>query len=294
MQFVNLAQFPHKVDHYLELIEKSFGYCHPYKFNIDFYPLVNEQNFHHCFMYMDEAQNIVATCAAQSRFLSTSIEIPIVFLGGIAVDEKLRNQGMGKKIVTETIGQFDDVAYFGLWSEKKQFFNALGFFDYGDQFFLPQMYLHYEKSSMTLRTYSLNKLDLQQKKYWMDCYKKIEKKYLSVLRKDKDWENIFQISSAHYLEIFHGTRRVGYAVVDKGMDLQNVIHEFYVSPDLELLALEKLNQQYSLWLPILQYSWDKSYLGHNLLLRPGKNELWNLWIEQSKKKTLFISGLDSI
>ena len=269
MNVVSLSQYPHKRDEFIKLVEKSFGYEKPFQFSIDFYPLVCKKNSHNCSMFLDSQQQVIATCAAKKRWIYKDHHMPIYFLGAISVSENFRHKGLGKDIVSQTLKKLDEVAWYGLWSEKKGFFNALGFDDYGEQFFLPEGYLTSHHSEITLHQSSLDKISQEQKLLWKEYYLELEKKFITLLRSDEDWREIYQISSAHFIEIFKGNSSIGYAVAHKGMDLQNVVHEFYVQPKFELSAMEELNQKFSLWLPIFNYDWDKKFLGKNLLLRPA-------------------------
>ncbi len=294
LNFVSLLQYPHKFHEYVKLIEECFGYENPYQFQVDFYPLVSPSNFKYCYMYIDNEEKIIATCALKKRWINNSLSSVIYFLGAIAVDVEYQNKGIGKKIVLKTLECCDDGAWFGLWSEKKYFFNPLGFSDYGDQFFLPQCYLINRQSNITLKQYEVSSLSDDQKEFWKQCYLELEKKFMTLKRSEQHWLEIYHITSAKFYEIFYLSKRVGYAIVHKGMDLQNVVHEFFTDTAYELAALEKLNQDFSIWLPIFDYDWNEEFLGKNLMIKPGKEKLWNEWQRQSSEKKLFISGLDSV
>lgn len=300
MRFANLADHPDKIQSYVKLIEKSFSYSAPYSFLVDFYPLVNSGNYRNCFMLLDEDENIIATCAAQKRDVVVKSHFPIYFMGGISVKENLRGKGVGGQMVRNALSCLEDHAWVGLWSEKKTFFNNLDFHDFGEQYFLPKNYLSPLGDKVSTKIIPINKLNDQQWNYWKATYAHLTQSFITVIRTEKDWSNIAQISSAYYVELCIENKLIGYAVVHKGMDLQNVVHEFYSEKKFEELALSKLNKDFSIWLPIFDYNWDKFYLGSNVLIKSGKTELWKQWqletydTNPKQQKHFFISGLDSV
>jgi predicted GNAT family N-acyltransferase len=292
LKFTNLYERSDKYHEFIKLVEKSFGYNSINSYQIDFYPLVNPSNYQHCYLLM-EGEEIVATCAYLERKIKGEHEHKVIFLGAITVNEKFRGNGLGKKIVEMTIATMPEVAWLGLWSDKKLFFNDLNFFDYGEQYFLPKNYLNDSLLEIKVVENSISKLTNTQKIEWKNFYQQLGKKIVTMVRDNEQWESIFHIYSAKYLEIWLQNKKVGYAILGKGMDLPNIIHEFFVASDFELSALTKLNQQRDIWLPNDTYNWDKSFLGPSLMIRKHHAKLWENW-ERDVKGTFLISGLDSI
>lgn len=295
MQFSNLAERKDKYSEFIHLVETSFEYQAGFNYEIDFYPLINPRNFQNCFMLLDQDE-VIATCAYQPRTIVISTAYKVFFLGAIAVKERFRNQGLGNRIVSDVLKKIEDGAWMGLWSDKKQFFSKLGFRDYGEQYFLPTGYFDQTNESITITKIKVNILSDLHKKAWKNYYQKLNDKYTTLLRNDFEWNDIFQIHSATYLEIKYRGKEIGYAIADKGMDLQNVVHEFYVEEQQES-CLAMLNQEYSVWLPGYNCNWDKKFLGSSLMIKPLNKEQWVLWENELSKninKELFISGLDSI
>lgn len=299
MQVVSLKERKDKWSEYIKLIEVSFGYQSPFSYNIDFYPLVNSLNYQNCYMLLHQDE-VIATCAYQPRKMVVKNKtFEIYFMGGIAVKEQWRASGLGKKIVNAALEQINIGSWVGLWSDQGQFFNKLGFFDYEEQCFLPIKYLEGITHGLSINQVSVSKLNLKQKEEWKQMYDGLAKNNITVLRNEDDWNNIYHIGSADYIEILAEGNKVGYAIANKGMDLKNVIHELYVDKKYELSSIQKLNQTFSLWLPFLGYPWRDKFLGANLMVKPLSINEWNSWemefdAEKSKGKSLMISGLDSI
>lgn len=299
MKFTNLEECPSLVEDYLQLVENNFSYQKPYSYQIDFYPLVNNTNYKNCYMLIDNNKKIIATCAYQYRSIEANATYNICFMGSICVNNEFQRQGFGKKIVEHCLSKVSHVDWVGLWSDKKIFFQKLGFCDFGDQYFIPIQYLESKSENIVVKKMQLNELDCAQMEQWKKFYIRITNSFITVSRNEQDWINIKHISSATYLDLSYQNKTIGYAIVHKGMDLQNVVHEFYVEDKYVLPALHFLNQTYALWLPFFNYNWDESFIGPNLMIRPMNILKWQSWeneIQQSKKnnKHLFVSGLDSV
>ena len=296
MQLFNLIERKEKYQEFIKLIEKSFKYLAPHSYAMDFYPLVNSSNHQNCFMLL-ENEELIATCAFLPRTIVASSAHQVFFMGAIAVQEKFRHQGLGKKIVSESIAKIKEGAWVGLWSDKKSFFSNLGFSDYEEQYFLPIQYLAPMQNSIRIEKFKVSQLSNQQKMEWKNFYQNLSNKSITLLRQESDWNNIFNIHSATYVEIQYQQKKIGYAIVGKGMDLQDVVHEFYVEESFQEACLAKLNQEFSIWLPGANYNWDKKFLGPNLMVRPVEKAQWDKWekdLEKNSMKEFFISGLDSV
>ncbi len=295
MQIFSLIERKDKYQEFVKLVEKSFAYIAPHSYAVDFYPLINSANHQNCFMLMEQDE-VIATCAYQPRSITANSAHKIFLMGAIAVQEKFRSQGLGKKIVESCLDRIKDGAWIGLWSDKKSFFSKLGFVDYGEQYFLPIQYLVQTPNSLKIDKFKISDLSNQQKIEWKNFYQSLSQSNVTLMRQEADWNNIFKIHSAHYLEITYQQKKIGYAVVGKGMDLLDVVHEFYAEVGLQEACLSKLNQSFSIWLPGANYQWDKKFLGPNLMVRPLVKTQWDNWEKDFKslESELFISGLDSV
>ena len=68
---MNLKDQPEYYQQTLSLIEKSFGYNEKYSFAIDFAPLLDQSNWHHCFILLDEEKkNVIAHIALKENILA--------------------------------------------------------------------------------------------------------------------------------------------------------------------------------------------------------------------------------
>lgn len=298
MIFTNLEKNPEYRDEFLSLIEKSFGYTKEYKFQIDFYPLVEIANAKSCCFFLKE-KRVIATCAFITREIFAKEIHRVAFFGGIAVEEKERARGVGKEIVKKTLGLVSDVAWYGLWSEKEKFFSNFGFEPYGSQFYLPQGIISKNHGKLEIIEKKLHTLTEEEISNWKIQYEKLRVNYCMVRRDESCWSSIQNITSSTYISLVNDKIAVGYAIANKGMDLKNIIHEFYAPSAVELNFLELLNQKFSIWLPCMKFKWPIKFQGHCLLLKKGNPILWESWFndfsdEQAKGKEIFISGLDSV
>lgn len=298
MIFSNLKKNPEYKDEFLKLVESSFGYSKEFKFAEDFYPLVNYSNHNNCYFLMDN-KKLIATCAYMYKEVCAENNHTVALMGAIAVDSQLRGKGMGTHVVQSTIDTLNPVAWVGLWSEKEDFFSKFGFRRYGKLTYLPRGEMYKNYSDCSIQEFSISKLLPEHFSLWKKYYDELRNNFCIVKRDDESWEKLYEIKSAKFIILKNNNQIVGYAIANKGMDLTNIVHEFYAPIDLELKFFQILNKKYSLWLPIFKYSWDANYVGHCLLLREGDKTLWAKWCHEYNEKLkfgkeLFISGLDSI
>lgn len=296
--FHTIEEKPQYEQDFISLVESSFGYKKPYHFNIDFFPLVNLKNFQNCYFILYQ-EKIIATCAYQKRAFSLEESYSVAFMGAISVHEKFRGKDFGRRLVQHVLGKIQNCAWIGLWSEKESFFEKFSFSPFSRQYFLPKQTLQKAVGDYSFQSKKIVELSGNEKQYWQESYEKLAAQYMTLERKSSHWSDIFEIHSADIYFLKYQNQRVGYAIVNKGMDLLNIVHEFYAPKEHELELLRLLNQQYEIWLPCFQFAWDEKFIGSSLLVKKGDTELWEIWKarfdqNENRGKHFFISGLDSV
>ncbi len=234
---LTLKQRPDFFPSVLKLASNSFGYDSLHKIEIDFYPLFQEENWEHCFILLDETENLVAHLGLKIRQMIVGDKIfPIALLGGIAVDEQQRGHGHFRTLFSEIIKRFEQqVTFFILWSDKDALYEKFDFFQVGEVFeAIPREQGKTKYPSSTLEVLSLSQLEAQ----YHSAY---ETRYACIKRDKEDWLSLQKITSA---ELLHGKDE--YAIRGKGMDLQNIIYEWHNNDWLKTCALDGKTK---IWFP---------------------------------------------
>jgi predicted N-acetyltransferase YhbS len=243
-QIFSLKEKPSLFDKTITLIEKSFQYGRKNSFKIDFAPLIDITNLHNCFILVDEDENVLAHVGAKDRFIEINkIKFQITMLGGIAVDEKYRGQGLFQQLFQHVLSEKkNDSAFFLLWSDQEKLYSKYGFILCGHQ---------YENSSETQNeNYSKTTLSelnsaefLEIKNLYETSFKN---SYVSFERTDEDWEILKKITSSNLFIKKTDEKISSYFFKDKGQDLKDITFE-YGSTNLINDILSSLPEHTKIW-----------------------------------------------
>lgn len=257
----------------LMLIERSFEYSSGNFFKEDFAPLVDESNHHNCYILIDENKNVLAHVGLKERSIKVNEKLFTVFLvGGIAVDEKYRGQGLFQNLFIDAIAdKRSDASFFLLWSDQEKLYTKHGFSLCGGQFELEMKGT--SKNLTRTKFHSLNEKQINEIKSLYQT--SFQKAYLTVERSEVDWDLVSKIRSADlYLEEDDGKIK-SYLFANKGQDLEGIVYEYGTRGDLS----EWLNQACSIgkvWMGAPLIDADQSF--YQFMLCPGDTKLFGEFI----------------
>lgn len=216
----NLALAPEYENQTLKLIEKSFHYSPDNSFKVDFYPLMNKSNYENCFILI-ENNKVKAHIGALPLQLEINESLhPVIFYGGICVDENSQGRGFFRELYNFVNDQFPNAALHLLWSDKVDLYEKFGFYPAITQY-------QYTQTPNANNSYKEKKLkDLSE-----DEYIQIKSLYNSsgehrIHRDDLHWENLKQILSTKLFIKKENDVVTNYFFMNKGEDLTGVIHEY--------------------------------------------------------------------
>lgn len=221
---MTLKERPDLLDSTLSLIEKSFQYQRPNSFRTDFAPLIDNSNHDNCFILLDENGKVLAHVGAKDRILKLNGKsFTITLLGGIAVDESRRGEGIFQTLFQDVLAEKrSDTAFFLLWSDLEKLYNKFGFHLCGTQF---EMTGSKTTSPYIKTTYSA--LNQDEQKQIQNLYQdSFAANYLTLVRDQNEWEMIAKVTSAELYLQKHNGRIESYYFQNKGQDLPEVIYEY--------------------------------------------------------------------
>jgi len=251
VNIVALRDKPHLYKNTIDLIERALGYDIENKFAVDFAPLMDESNWHHCYLLVDEKRDMaIGHIGVRVRKIGTH---SVAFIGGIAIHENYRERGYFKRLMNFVIREYQEgVAFFLLWSDLRSLYESFGFC-------LAVGQLEFKASALSNESYltehgyvkALYKdLSATYKEQIQNIYNNVTcKQYLTIRRLSSDWEIIEMITSS---SLFYRTNNNGeinsYLFMNKGQDLKNIIHELgYQERDKSSTLYEM--KSCLLWLP---------------------------------------------
>lgn len=231
MTILTLKQAPHLYSATVALIEKAFHYKKPHQFDVDFAPLVDESNWHNCFIKI-ENEKVISHIGVSEK---TMLGVPVAMLGGIAVDESRRGEGFFQELMQDVIAEKrSDVACFILWSDQEKLYKKFGFHLCGSQFESPPLLKSgsFEKTKLHL----LSDTDFSEvKRLYQDGFNRF---YTSIDRTDGDWNQYKKIKSADLFLKRSSSGLESYFFMNKGQDLDGVIYEYGSDKSFEELLPE--------------------------------------------------------
>lgn len=225
-----LKESPSLIGETLKLIEKSFHYKKPFSFQEDFAPLMDPSNHHNCFIYTDENGKVIAHIGMKDKFLRVNgREHAVCLLGGIAVDEERRGEGLFRSLMEDVLSEKrSDCAFFVLWSDQEKLYKKFGFHLCGAQYDYTK-----EGSFSAFETTKFHLLSPQDKGAIQYLYENsFAKSYLTPVRSAEDWALIGKNSSADLYVKRDKHRIQSYFFMNKGQDLTGIIYEYGHSGDL--------------------------------------------------------------
>lgn len=215
MKLTNLHTCPDYYEDTLSLIESSFSYKKDYSYAVDFSPLMSKSNWNNNYVAIDK-DNVVAHTGVLMKKISLTRDHAIAFIGGVAVREDYRGQGLASKLLNHALNEHSSIALHVLWSDKTKLYERFGFW--------PCVELH--SCQRTEGDSQFNKISPSEAEW-----KQIERLYtvsdeIRIKREPTDWDEIRKIKSADiYAKINNGLVK-NYFIMNKGMDLNGVVHEY--------------------------------------------------------------------
>jgi predicted N-acetyltransferase YhbS len=271
----------------IRLIEKSFQYKKPNSFEIDFAPLIDKSNHQNCFILIDENENVLAHIGVKERFLTLgNKKYSITLLGGIAVDEARRGEGIFQTLFQDVLAEKrSDTTLFLLWSDLEKLYNKFGFHLCGTQFEISKTKV---KSSFTKTTFS--SLSNDEKKEIKTLFtNSFAKTYLTPERTQADWDLIQKVTSADLFIRKNGNAISDYYFMNKGQDLPEVIYEYGSQGELTTL-LEEISAYGKVW--IGKDLLASENLQYQCFMSPGDTRLFTQFIFELTNQQFAIRNIN--
>lgn len=256
----NLKSHPQYWQETTTLIEKAFKYRAPFRFEEDFITLMNSDNAHHLYL-LTENEQVIAHLGVKIRDLNiNNHRIPVAMMGGIAVDETHRGQGLFSYMMSEVkkIHQ-DKVGAFILWSDMPALYEKHDFHLCGSQYPFARKS---EKTTFQLLTHATNDEQLRVKEIH---YSFFQKHFAYVERTQDDWDQLFNSKSTK-IYVNDRSHITSYYVQHKGMDLNHIIHEF-ATLDNRTEFLKQIAHWGEVWMTQDYFHEDNAHF--QLLMAPG-------------------------
>jgi len=219
MNVKNLNDNPEGLNSCLKLIENSFNYPTEHSYKEDFSLLFHENNLKNCF-FLESEEGPVATLFTLPRILKyKSIELPVLFLGGISVKDEARGAGLFRTLLETILMLNQDCAFFFLWSDLSQLYEKFNFFEFG---LIEEIDFTNQESSDLLPLTAEDYMELKR------LYENVHEINLLPKRSPDDWE-ILKSSNVISKGKDNKSNSDNFYLCNKGFDLQGICHERHPS-----------------------------------------------------------------
>jgi hypothetical protein len=238
-----LFQNPHYENEVLSLIEKSFHYNEQNNFKIDFYPLMNEQNWNNLYLYIIDNKVCAHVGILPQVWMVNGNRIPVLYMGGIAVDEKFRGQGLFKELFEHIFKVHKHYALYLLWSDQVEMYNKFGFHLALEQIEIAKS----QKSDSQFELSKLKNLSDKELNEINDLYNNFwNEKFIYSFRDLDYWKKLSFITSTELYYKKTNSVISDYFFMNKGADLPEIIFEFASNKNLQLTEMSQFGK---VWLP---------------------------------------------
>lgn len=218
-----LKAYPEYYDQMISLVEGSFGYESGHSVAQDFAPLFSKKTRAHNFLFFNEKDQLVGHIGVlEKKLIYKEREFPVILIGGVCVPPDFRGQGHLKEMMSQTLSLFEDQYLFALlWSSMTQMYEKFGFFEAGQV-------VQTGNEPLIETPQGFNKVDISQcsEETWewiQESYRTRARNEGHLERSQFDWEVIREMRS---VSLYVNENTQEYFMVNKGMDLPGIIHEY--------------------------------------------------------------------
>lgn len=225
MIFTNLKKHSQYKSEVLNEIEDAFQYNEENSFAIDFHQLIKDSNLENCHLLLNDNRELIAHIGVRPVTLHyNDANINVLLLGGIFTKKEFQGQGQFKKLYEYICKLYKDkYSMIILWSDKNDFYQKLGFRQFGLTSVIGEKTVTEEE--IIKRGYqkdNIARYSDSQLSQLNELYNQSYKNTISIKRTLNDWRDIKQISS---MKLFRNKDNNEYLFFEKGQDLKGIIHE---------------------------------------------------------------------
>lgn len=229
--FSTLAENPQLFEEVIALVEKEFHYTHEYSYLDDFYLLMNPLNFENCLIAIDTNTNTVAAHVAfcKRELIKGTHTLPIVMIGGIATNAQYKKQGLFRELMNQVIAKNkNSTALYMLWSEITGLYEKFNFYLSGGLIQTGNSFFDETKKPVGFYKHTFKDLSNSDFNQILKLHQiSVEQKVFAPKRTKNEWALIKDLKSVDlYLKKDEDNQIVQYFMINKGRDLNNIVHEF--------------------------------------------------------------------
>lgn len=225
MELTNLQTRPDKFNDTLQLIEREFEYNSENSFATDFKPLIDAKNFHNLNILIENDEVIGHLGVLEKTFKINNKDFLVAFLGGIVIKDSYQGKGLSKLLMDHVEALKNQYSFILLWSDKTDYYKKFEYYPCIQQFQYEQSLCKNSFHQVAINFENLNAIK--------ELYHSSNE--LRPHRTQDDWNTIIDMTSTQlYLKQNENGDTDNYFFINKGQDLNGVIHE-YGKIDKEML-----------------------------------------------------------
>lgn len=274
-------------DETLKLIEDCFQYKDENSFKNDFSFLFTDENLKNNKIIFDKTNNKVighfGIC--KRNLIFNEINTPIAFMGGICIDKEYRGKGLFDYFFKIILNQLEKkFTMTVLWSGDPEIY-------YKYSFHLAIEQHSYQFENIEDSEYKkINELDETLKSSIKQLYNNyITKRFITPQRNDNHWQSLWNMNKKDIYIQSHDGQIVSYFIVNKGQDLENIIHEIAIDNIDHFIPP---NKEFILWYPTEVPS-DSHQTQFGAIIRLNSNTFTEKFFSELTSNSLLIRDVDN-
>ena len=277
-----LFEHPHLYREVIKLIEDGFNYPANHSFEVDFSPLMNQNNWKNCHILLIDGKLAGHIGAKLRSFKGQGKSFETVFFGGIVISRTFRGMGLYTDFFNQVLDFYQHIKIQMLWSDLTNLYNRFNFFEKGSFHFYTGEFKEEELVELGYLKTSVSELNDDDREVMMSLYNDGHHAYIQPTREDIQWNEIFNVTSTTLWVRRHDDGKIhSYLFAGKGADLDGIIHELYP------LKYHQEIKTLPIWTPMV-IAGRKGHIKMFLSFFKGDEEIQNLIPK------MWVCGLDSV
>ncbi len=244
IKICTLKNKPELYRNVIELIETGFTYPSEHSFERDFYPLMNKNNWHNCYILHNEKEVISHIGVSERKISAQRNYFKASLLGGIATSPKYRGKGYFRTLLSYVLDATQDSCFQILWSDNSELYKKYNFHLCSEQYLLEKDDTN-ESTGYEQTVYE--DLTISEREEIQQLYQlSIVNSFVTCTRTRKEWGEISRITSSELYIKKENEKIIEYFFMNKGADLSGIVHEI---ASLSKPAVKEISHYGSVWLP---------------------------------------------
>jgi len=186
-------------------------------------------------IFSDDGKILSSACARLAHLHASHATIPVAVIGAVATDESVRGQGLASATVSHAMlwAEAQGAALLLLWGSEHSMYEKLGFELCGNQVRGSLLEIHGRESQHIFK-----------EGFTREVFEFMSKRNSGLVLANSDFRWISAHQNTRWFSAWDGDHISAYAAIGRGIDLQNIVHEWGGEAGALIHLLTKISDLY--------------------------------------------------